>query len=314
MALGSWQGLYNAVILDLMSQQRERELLLLMAISSHADQFGFCFPGRARQATLRHCAKSTQLKDEMWLQANRLIVVEEVPDLMRRQTRPFYQVSPRAIYIREELQEYCEAVFDGIRYRDFAWEKKLDLILRSTKDSQPESLTRSTTRISNQTQNPNTEPNTEPADDAKTQKGRNAPTMRSAAPKLEQSEAPKSQRRKAQPRKTNPQAGGGDEFDALLSPTVDDDRIVLEIVHVVSTTKYQAQDAVATYPRDAIVHWLRRTAQRRARGTLSKPGGWFFTNLQKQTPLPEQHWPAEWIAQRLINDETSDPNSHDMEV
>jgi hypothetical protein len=303
MALGSWQGLYNAVILDLMAQQREREMLLLMAIGTHADEFGFCFPGRARLFGIRHCAKTTQLRDEAWLVANLYITVEDIEDPVRRQTRPFYQISPRVMYMRPELQEYCEEVFDGIRFRDYAWEKKLDLILRSTKnsvedggglilsstkESQPESLTRIRTRNQNQTQDQKQNQTQNQRGSAPRQNGRTATTTRSD----DQREAPTDQRRKAQDRKNNPQVGGPDEFDALLSPNVDDARLVKEIVHVASTTEYQAQDAVATFPREGIVHWLRITAQRRAKGQLNKPGGWFFRMLQTQVApieIPEQH-------------------------
>jgi hypothetical protein len=284
MALGSWQGLYNAVILDLMRQQRERELLLLMAITTHADAFGFCYPGRARQMDIRHCAKSTQRKDETWLVENKLLYVEEVYDAMRRVERPFYQVSPRAMYIREDLQDYCEAIFDGKRERDFAWEKKLILILSSAKESQPESLTRTRIRVLNQSQNPTSGPDTEPAETAQRQKGRTATTMRNGeGGGKAQSEAPKDQRRKAQDRKKEPPGGASDEdeFDALLSPTVDDDRLIQEIRHVASTTEYQAADAVATYTRETLVHWLRIAARRRKKGQLSSPGGWFFQMLRK---------------------------------
>lgn len=280
MALGSWQGLYNAVILDLMEQGRERQLLLLMAIASHCDAFGFCYPGRARLGLMRHHSKTTILRDEAWLVEQGHITVEEVHNPRRRQDEPHYQVSPRTLYVREDLQAYCEAVFDGVRDRDYGFENRVLVNLFSTNDSQPENQ-------------PEPEPETEPAlatkhrtrkhnqlRDAERQKGRNATTTGNAP---EQSEAPKSQRRKAQDRKNEPPGGGsvGDEFDALLSPTVDNDRLIQEIIHIASTTQYQAAEAVENYPREGIVWWLRKTAVRRQNGTLSKPGGWFFTSLRK---------------------------------
>jgi hypothetical protein len=322
MALGSWQGLYNAVILDLMAQGQERQLLLLMAITTHADEFGFAFPGRARQMALRHCGENTHKHDEAWLVKNHLITVEDIEDVITRQTRPFYQISPRAIYIRPELQEYCEAVFDGLRHRDIAWEKKVDRILRtegsgradlslsSVKDSQPESLTRIRTRRSNQTQNPPTKPDTEPAEDATTQKERTTTTMRNGTA---QGEAQQSQRRKAQDRKKTPPGGGsaGDEFEALLSPTVDDDQMVQEIRHIASTTEYQAQEAVDTYTRPSLVVCLRKTARRRKRGNLSNPGGWFFTLLKKEGVHIETPGPN---GQANYQDWETGTNTDDMEV
>lgn len=312
MALGSWQGIYNAVILDLMEQKRERQLLLLMFIATHADQFGFAFPGRARQWTKRHVSKNTQLKDEQWLAENQYITVEDIEDFKTRQTRPFYQISPRVIYVRPELQEYCEAVFDGFRDRDYAWEKKVDLILLRTKESQPESLTRSRTSYKNQLQDLDTEPDTGPAATAATQKVRKATTMRNGP---DQTEGQTTQRRQAQDRKNTPTgSGSGDEFDALLSPTVDDDRMIQEIRHIASTTEYQAREVVEIYPRDAIVHWLRLTARRRQKGELSNPGGWFFRMLKTQTPYPKHLWPDEWIEQAAYQDKQNRPDTDDMEI
>lgn len=85
-------------------------------------------------------------------------------------------------------------------------------------------------------------------------------------------------------RKDNPQAGGPDEFDKLLSPTVDDDQLAQEIRFAVSTTEHQARDIVETFPRDGIVHWLKHAAIRRARGELNNPGGYFYNMLKKHVP------------------------------
>lgn len=104
-------------------------------------------------------------------------------------------------------------------------------------------------------------------------------TMRNQ-PAATQRTAPQ-QRQQAQTSKTHPQAGSPDEFAALLASDVDDDRIAKEIVHVVSTTDHQAAAAVATYPREGILHWLEQAARRRAKGTLDKPGGWFFAMLRR---------------------------------
>ena len=111
MALGSWQSLYNEVVLDLMAQNRERELLLLMAINAHANPFGFCFPGRARLMGIRHLSKKVQRELEEWLVKNGYITVEEIDMPEFGMSRPLYQISPRVMYVREEMQEYCEAVF-----------------------------------------------------------------------------------------------------------------------------------------------------------------------------------------------------------
>lgn len=281
MALGSWQGLYNSVVLDLMAQRRERELLLLMAIASHCDPFGFCFPGRARLFTIRHCAKETQLTHERWLAERGHIIVTETHNPRHRQYEPDYQVSPRTLYVRPEIQAYCELVFDGVEERNFAFEKGFLVILFGTKESQPEIQPESETRAFKPASvtSPMTRNNNQ-RDNAPTQTGRTTTTMRNGKQR-DSAIQPTATSREAH-RKNNLPTGGPDEFDALLSPTVDDGRLADEIKHAVSTTLHQAKQAVATYPRDGIVHWLRITALRRERGELSKPGGWFFKMLKEQ--------------------------------
>jgi hypothetical protein len=89
------------------------------------------------------------------------------------------------------------------------------------------------------------------------------------------------QRRPAQPREENPVVRESDEFHTLLSPDVDDDQIADEIRLGVGTSPAKAADAVATYPREELVYWLEQCARRRQKGTVGKPGGWFFTMLKK---------------------------------
>lgn len=310
MALGSWMGIYIQVSDDLMAQRREQELLLLMAIARHADRLGFCFPGRARLKTLRHAGDKKHDERLAWLMEYGYVTMIESYDYRRRQAMCDYQVSPRALYVREDFQAYCEAVFDGVQERDFALEKKLLENLFSTKDSQPEVVT----RIRNQTQEPDAGSRRKtsaydqrsPRTVTEQKQGRNPSTMRNgrqAAPTTQ----PTADSREAH-RENNPQAGGpaGDEFHALLSPTVDNDRIVQEIMHVATTTEHQARDAVQSYPRDAIVHWLRITAVRRAKGELSKPGGWFFTSLRSTTPRIDPTMPNGSTYQDWENDRSED--------
>lgn len=280
MALGSWQGLYNAVIDQLMDERREQELLLLMAIARNADPLGFAFPGRARLMAKRRISQPVYERRLLFLEQRALVRVEESYDHRRRQTRFDFQVSPRVLYVRGEFQEYCERVFDGDEERNFPLEKWLLENHFSTNDSQPEVVPESEpdagTRISN--------PDAGTRDhnqrgDAETRKGRKASTMRSPVQR-DSAKQPTAADATAH-RKDNPQAGGADEFDALLSPDVGDDRLVQEIKHAVATTEHQARDLVANYPREGIVYWLRHTANRRAKGQLLKPGGYFFRMVKK---------------------------------
>lgn len=277
MAIGSWMGIYIQVSDDLMAQRREQELLLLMAIARHADRLGFCWPGRARLKAMRHAGDKKHDERLAWLMERGYVTMIESYDYRRRQTMCDYQVSPRALYVREEFQEYCEAVFDGVQERDFALEKKLLENLFSTKDSQPESLT----RIRNQTQETDAETRRKTTDHnqrsnrAETQKGLNPSTMRnSQTPSGEQPTATNAKRTE-----NNPPTWGPD-MDALLLG--DDEMLIKAIMHVASTTQHQAAAAVRDYFPDQIVHCLKATALRRDRGELKKPGGYFFKMLHTQ--------------------------------
>jgi len=315
MALGSWQGLYNSVVLDLMAQRRERELLLLMALATHCDPFGFCFPGRARLRALRHCSKDTQLTHEGWLVERGYIVVTETYNPRHRQLEPDYQVSPRILYVRSEIQTYCEMVFDGVEERNFAFEKGFLVILFSTKDSQPEALPESETRVfkPDSVSSPKTRNNDQRAAATTQKKHAQGSTMRNGAKPEKQ---PTATSREAH-REKHPQAVPPNEFAALLDPSVDNERIAQEIKLAVATTIHQARAAVATYPRDAIVHWLEHTARRRAKGELPKPGGYFFTMLKKNaapitTPEPENppepFWFDPFIKHKSTNEESYNGN------
>jgi hypothetical protein len=277
MALGSWTGIYGHVIEELMDQRKEQELLLLLAIQKHCDPFGFCFPGRAKLKRLRHCGDK-KFDERMAFLEGSYIVTTQTYNARRRQYEPDYQVSPRVLYVRSEIQEYCEMIFDGVQERDFALEKNFIENILSLKESQPEALPESGTRRSKPASgtSPKTRQHNQLRNGAQNQA--QGSTMRNGA-QPENSDS--NQRRPAQPREENPVVRESDEFHTLLSPDVDDDQIADEIRLGVGTSPAQAADAVATYPREELVYWLEQCARRRQKGTVGKPGGWFFTMLKK---------------------------------
>lgn len=302
MALASWTGLYTFVIDKLMEERREPELLLLLTIQKHADPFGFCFPSRKDLLALHRISLDTYDQLIAYLVDEQHIMVEESYDYRRRQRKFDFQVSPQVLYVRPEIQDYCQAVFDGVQERDYAAEEmylgnlsstrdSLELTqgnLFSTKDSQPESLpdsepdsgTRPINRKHNQT----------PAS-RETEKTGSGARLHELSKRDKKQNPPKRRAAPQQPaatqnRKDESAGLDCDEFHTLLADDIDDDRIVQEIKHVAPTTDKQAQQAVQEYPRDAIVHWLRITATRRQKGELFKPGGFFFKMLKKHcTPL-----------------------------
>jgi len=321
MALGSWQGLYNAVIDQLMDERRDQELLLLMAIVRYADRLGFCFPGRARLMAKRHISQPIYEARLAFLEKRCLVRVEESYDYRRRQAQFDFQISPRVLYVREEFQDYCERIFDQVEGRNFRLEKWLLENHFSTNDSQPESepdvvpesepdvVPDSDPDAVTQTQEP-AKYNQRGKTRAPKQEGRTTTTMRSEDQPTADQTANGSQTRSAQ--KNYPQAGSSDEFAALLSPDVDDDRIAQEIKHAAATTLHQAKKAVATYPRDAIVYWLEHTAIRRAKGELGNPGAYFFSVLKRQTPIEIDKLP-DWAQEQIRSKNQSDNQNSDSE-
>lgn len=319
MARGSWQGLYNDVIDGLMLRRHEQELLLLMAIARYCDPFGFCFPGRINLMRARRISQPVYERRLGWLQENSYVVVIETYDYRRRQTQWDFQINPRVLYVREEVQEYCERVFDAVQERDFDFEKRFLEILFSTKESSEkgslEILLR--TKESQTEVVPESETETEPASGtssktrnhnqlsaAPRQTGRNAPTMRNGAKPEKQ---PKAKPAIAH-RENDPQAGPP-AFD-LDMPILDRELLIKAIMHVASTTEHQAREAVDTYPLDNVMHWLRNTALRRERGQLKKPGGYFFRMLTMHSQPIEPMMPNGQTYQDFENDNLSD----DMEV
>ncbi len=281
-----------------MLQHKEPELLLLLAISGHCDAFGFCFPGRKTLLKLRHCAKAKLLEREAWLQENAYIQIVETWDYRRRQMQIDYQVSPCVIYVRPEVQAYCEAVFTG-QERDFSFEtiylgnlfstkdslESAQGNLFSTKDSQPEEP-ESETRIRDQSQKPDSviNPITRNHNQLSPLKAKEIPAPMGLYESPQKQRKAPTQTPAGQNRKNTPQAGP-DEFDALMGPDVDDERMAKEIEIGVGTTPHQAAQAVADYSRALLVEWLRKAMQRRAKGQLSNPGGWFFKMVAKHHPL-----------------------------
>lgn len=310
MALGPWVALYTSVIDELMAQRRERAMLMLMAIARHCDPFGQCFPGRARLRKLRHCSKTTQMSLEEWLVEYGYIRVTEVYNPRRRQTEPYYQVSPCVVYVRPDIQEYCEAVFSGALERDFGYEDQYLVNLFSTKESQAEESD-SESRFKNQNQNQNqgttsTSRHHNQLSAPRAATGKKQPqnsTMRNAAQTGTEQPA-------AAPQREAPNSEGqsaGRDYDALFQKwyyELDDEELARELRTAVSTSIAQARQAVAGYARDSVLTVAIKALKRRDRGELTNPGAWFFTTLKKE------HQDLEGL--RIEAEDASDPG--EMEI
>lgn len=311
MALSSWAALYTDVVRDLMARRKDPELLLLMAICGHCDPFGFCFPGKKALMTMRHCGEDTFLRRRQWLEDEGYIKYTEVYNPRRRQNEPEYQINPRCLYLREEIQEYCERVFEGDD-RDFTLENNYLVTLFSTKVSQteetesetekkqiqkPASETSVTSRHHNQStaqalKKDEMTPQGEDAD----QPGQRQKPGRTPRPQKQPAAAP--QRQQAQDR-DKPHVPR--DYNALFQTLyyTDDETLAQELRTSVSTTIYQARQAIRDYPRDSVITTMLKAVERRDQGELSNPGGWFFKTLaatsqtNKSIQMEEEDRPIE---------------------
>ncbi len=305
MALGPYIPIYAWVIEDLMREKQEDQyLLLFLAIARHADPLGFCFPGKARLMKMRHSGEARHDVRFAWLIDHEYITLGDLYDVFSRRMKPYIQVSPFKLYVRPEFQDYCETIFSGDE-RDMRTEQNLlrGLSLSSTKDSQAESLSSESKQRKQpaKASSPIKQKNTSAKNGGSDKTGAGA-GLREGQQRTAQSQ----QRQPTQDRKEESLFRESDEFHALLSPDVDDERIAQEIKIGVGTRIDQAREVVATYPREAIVHWLGVTLRRREKGALTKPGGFFFQMLQKNVPPLNSEPNGKPTYQDKQNDQQSD--------
>jgi hypothetical protein len=293
MALASWTGIYGRVIRDMMRKKQIKELSLLQLIATCADPFGFGFPGPKLLLPLMHCSKATLSRLMTILEEQQYIKIYETSNPYRGTKSIDIQVNPRVMYVREEVQEYCDGLWDG-NLRDSFVEKRFRENLFSTKDSQPESESESL-------------PDSESSESNQSQHHQRAPranavppltTGHAKKPAKQRESATPSQRPPAQTENPNPQAGGAARPKRDLTPyrkplgTMDDEDLAQDIKLTIGTQLTQARWAVATYNRSELCIALELTRQKASRGELGKPGGYFFSMLENGVILPGDDGPA----------------------
>ncbi len=293
MALASWTGLYGHVIRDMMRKKQIKELALLQLIATCADPFGFGFPGPKLLLPLMHCSKATLSRLMTLLEEHQYIKIYETSNPYRGTKSVDIQVNPRVMYVREEIQAYCDGLWDG-EFRDSFVEKRFRENLFSTKESQPESESESL-------------PDSESSESNQSQHHQR-PLRANAVPPVTTGHAKKptkqresaipSQRPPAQSEKPNPQAGGAARPKRDLTPyrkplsTMDDEDLAQDIKLTIGTQLTQARWAVTTFNRSELCIALELTRQKASRGELGKPGGYFFAMLENGVILPSDDGPA----------------------
>lgn len=153
MALSSWNALYTSVEQKFMRKRQWRQLHMLKVFVQHADPFGLSYPGTDLITELTGIGTIKQINEILqWLVDGEYVKVWETWDRKRRKWDRDYQVSPLVMYIREELQGYCENVWvSGDRDLDF----EADVIKRNGQPtSEPESEPTSVNQHQNQHHHP----------------------------------------------------------------------------------------------------------------------------------------------------------------
>lgn len=154
MALGSWNALYTVIEQKFMRKRQWRQLHLLKVFVQHADSFGFSYPGPDLISDLTGIGTTKQINETLeWLRDGEYIKVWETWNPRRKVWDIDYQVSPLAMYIREELQGYAEKVWHSGE-RDFDYEQDYVIKRNGQPTPEPESEPTSVNQHQNQHHHP----------------------------------------------------------------------------------------------------------------------------------------------------------------
>lgn len=281
MALSSWNGLYNHVEQRFMLKRRYKLFFLLKAIAQHADAFGLCYPGPERLMKLSGLGTQKELNEGLqFLVDGEYIKVWETWNRRRKVFDRDYQVSPFVLYVREELQAYCERLWETGE-RDFSLEDEIVI----KRNGQPESESES---YQPESDNQNQNHHHHPANIASKKL-----TQGSANDYANQAEGQQRKRRKPSAGKTratekeNPQAGGPvppekidlRKYQSPLPHAQEDHAQDLVVMFRMKIS--QARGLVATYGVELVSTAAAAVQDAMQRGAATNPPG-LLTHLLKR--------------------------------
>lgn len=282
MALSSWNALYTHIEQKFMLKRQWRQLHLLKVFTQHADCFGLSYPGDDRIQELTGIGTIAQLNEHLqFLVDGEYLKVWETWNPRKRKWDRDFQVSPYAMYIREEYQGYCQMIWDTGE-RDFDLESAIVIKLNGQPASESESESTSVTSVSNHHHHP-------------ANKAAKQLTQFSAQDYENQAERPKQRRRKTGTarsiEKETPQAVPPDKIDlrkfqSPLPRPADED--YAQDVHLIVRMKIsQARGLVATYGPDAVALAARAVKDAMDKGIVTNPPG-LMTHLLKKGGISPQ--------------------------
>lgn len=288
MALSSWNGLYNHVEQRFMLKRRYKLFFLLKAIAQHADEFGLCYPGPDRLKKLTGLGTDKELNEALqFLVDGEYIKIWETYNPRRKVYDRDYQVSPFALYVREELQGYCEHIWETGE-RDF--DKESAIVIK--RNGQPESESESNQPESNnQNQNHHHHP-TDIASKKLTTGSAPDYTNQSAGPQRKKRKPSSGKARSTE--KENPQAGGRAPVPEKLdlrkyqSPLPHDQEDQAQDLVVMFRMRIsQARGLVATYAPELVARAAVAVQDAMKRGAVNNPPGLLTHFLKRGAISPE---------------------------
>lgn len=280
MALSSWSALYTHIERKFMLKRRYKLFFLLRAICHHTDAFGMAYPGPDKLKELSGFGTDKELNEGLqFLVDGEYIKIWESWNRKRKKWDTDYQVSPWAMYIREEYQSYCEQIWESGE-RDFGLEEAFVI----KRNGQPESETESIPESDNQNHNHLHYPGTIAAKRL---------IAGSASDYANQSEGQQRKRKASSGKarrteKENPQAGGSvppEKIDLrryqspLPRPSDEDYAQDLQLMFRMRIS--QARGLVATYGAELVATSAAAVQDAMSRGAATNPPG-LLTHLLKR--------------------------------
>jgi hypothetical protein len=278
MALSSWNALYTHIEQKFMLKRQWRQFHLLKVLCQHADCFGVSYPGPERITALTGIGTEKQINATLeWLVDGEYVRVHEEWNRRKRKWDREFQVSPFAMYIREELQGYAEKVwFSG--ERDFDFE---EVVIKRNGQPSPESESESST--DNHPQNQHHHP------------PKNAPKEQGQGPVPDYVNRQRRRRKTDADRPTENDAHAGGppppakvDLRRYKSPLPGNQEDRAQDLHTMLSLRiHQARALIANYPADVIEVAKRATLHAMDKGTAIDPPALFTSIVKKSGVSPE---------------------------
>ena len=305
MALSSWNALYTHVEQKFMLKRQWDQFHLLKVLTQHSDCFGLSYPGPDRIKALTGLGTERRINAMLeWLIDGEYVKVHEEWNRWKRANDRIYQVSPFKMYIREELQGYCEKVWFS-EERDFDFEA---FVIKRNGQPSPESESESSTDNHHQNQHHH------PARNAPKEQGQEGFGWRDYVKQRELTDA-------SQPDAVQPEENDGPPPPARLDlrkyrsplPQMDQEDQAQDLHTVLRLRINQARGLVANYPIDVIDAAKRAVLHAMEKGTAKDPPALFTAIVKRSAVSPDDRklYPTQAEKWAALGDQFNDENTDD---